>query len=53
MKYEYKTMAVQFGPLKDDALNKLGADGWRLINVHVGQDATTVVFQYIFIREKR
>ena len=43
-KYKYKTIGTS---LDDSELNKLGDDGWKLINIK--QDALGVV--YYFIKE--
>lgn len=55
MKYEYKVLPVEDGPLAEEALNKLGAEGWRLVslvfdNGFGGHERT---FTHVFIREKR
>ncbi len=64
MRFEYKVMEIDYGSLNDEAFNKLGAEGWRLVAMTAhqglvgeadqrGRQESGVVFTHVFIREKR
>lgn len=47
-------MVIDGGALDEEALNKLGAEGWRLVALTADMDSSSNrVFTHIFIREKR
>lgn len=50
-KYDYHTEYVG-EPLSEEALNKLGAQGWELVShAHNGRQLKASKWSYVFIRE--
>lgn len=44
-KFEYKRVTVEQGHLLEEEFNKLGQEGWELVNVDVGKLSYFAIFK--------